>query len=416
MWPRLRFPCPLPVAIVNGWSIFHPLPVSFVTIIHPVHVDSQRLAIHGGAAVFPEGAPTWPPVEEDILNVFRAIWSDGSWARYQAEHLETLEQQLMRQFKTPYVVLTCSGTVAVELALRGLKVGPGDEVILAGYDFPGNFRAIEAVGAIPVLTDVVAGGWSLDACLLEAAWGPKVRAVVVSHLHGELAPMRDICRWAADRGVRVVEDACQTPGGLVQGQAAGAWGDAGVISFGGSKLLTAGRGGAVLTHDAQVRQRIRIFSQRGNEAFPLSEMQAAVLLPQLEKLAPRNQRRQQAVSRLVERLAGVSGLMPGKIDGGLGVASYYKFGWLLDPKTISEHGRTEFLAALQAEGVAMGEGFRGFVRRGNRRCRKVGTLPASHIAAERTVLLHHPVLLQGPEAMDRVAWAIEKVLSAMNKG
>jgi len=136
-------------------------------------------------------------------------------------------------------------------------------------------------------------------------------------------------------------------------------------------------------------------------------------LPQLEKLAFRNQRRQQSVVRLVGKLAHVEGLTPAKIDGGPGVASYYKFGWLLDPAIIGKGGRDAFLTAVQAEGVAMGEGFRGFLRRGNRRCRMVGTLPASRIAAERTVLLHHPILLQGAEAIDRVARAIEKVLSAM---
>lgn len=401
--------------MVDRWSVLDPFPVNSVTTFDPVNGDSQRLAIHGGAAVFPEGPPVWPPVEEDILNVFRTIWADGSWARYQAQHLEALEQQLMCQFKTPHVALTCSGTVAVELALRGLKVGAGDQVILAGYDFPGNFRAIEAVGATPVLTDIVAGRWSPDAGLLETAWSPQVRAVVVSHLHGDLAPMREICEWAADRGVGVVEDACQTPGGLVQGKPAGTWGDAGVISFGGSKLMTAGRGGAVLTHDAQVRQRIRIANQRGNEAFPLSELQAAVLVPQMEKLALRNQRRQQAVGRLAERLVRVKGLRPATMDSGLGVASYYKVGWLLDAAIIGQSGRAPFLAAMQAEGVAMGEGFRGFWRRGNRRCRMVGTLPASQVAAEQTVLLHHPILLQGSEAIDRVAAAIEKVLSAMKE-
>ena len=77
---------------------------------------------------------------------------------------------------------------------------------------------------------------------LDEAYQPTVKAAIVSHLHSGLAPMRSIMSWAADRGVLIVEDACQTPGALVDGRLAGTWGDIGVLSFGGSKPLTAGRG------------------------------------------------------------------------------------------------------------------------------------------------------------------------------
>src|SRR5690606_8468971 len=138
------------------------------------------------------------------------------------------------------------------LALRGLKIGPGDEVLLAGYDFAGNFRAIEAVGARPALIDINPATWCLDVDLLESAIGPETRAVIASHLHGGLVPMRRLMQLASARGIAVVEDACQAPGAIIDGRRAGTWGDAGVLSFGGSKLLTAGRGGAVLTQSAEV--------------------------------------------------------------------------------------------------------------------------------------------------------------------
>jgi perosamine synthetase len=364
---------------------------------------------------FPEGPPFWPPLDEDIRTVLQSIWADGSWGRYHGGHVAALEQDLARRFDVPYVIAACSGTAAVELALRGLRIGPGDEVILAGYDFPGNFRAIEAVGALPVLTDIQSSTWTLDAPLLEAACGPRVRAVLVSHLHVGLAPMREICRWAAERGVRVIEDACQAPGAIVQGKPAGSWGDAGVLSFGGSKLLTAGRGGAVLTSDPQIRQRIQVYTQRGNEAFPLSEMQAAVLLPQLDKLAERNRTRRDAVVRLLGQMSDIRGLTSTIIDPALGQASYYKVAWRYDAEAFGGQGRADFLAALQAEGLDVGEGFRGFFRRSSRRCRTVGRLSASQAASEQTVLLHHPVLLQGPEAVDRVAQTIRRVAEVFQR-
>lgn len=115
--------------------------------------------------------------------------------------------------------------------------------------------------------------------------------MLASHLHGTLADMAAITRWAASRGVLVLEDACQVPGAVVGGMPAGAWGDASVLSFGGSKLLTAGRGGGVvLTNRDDVFQRLRIAGERGNLIYPLSELQAAVLIPQLSRLAERTLR------------------------------------------------------------------------------------------------------------------------------
>src|SRR5262249_53595042 len=160
---------------------------------------------------------------------------------------------------------TCgSGTFAIEIALRALKIGPGDAVLLGAYDYPGNFLCIHAVGATPVLVDVDAGNWNFSLDSLADAVGPRTRALVASHVHGGGGPMRDLCDCAAARGLKVIEDAAQAPGALVQGRRAGTWGDVGVLSFGGSKLLTAGRGGALLTRHPDVYQRIRTWLHRGN--------------------------------------------------------------------------------------------------------------------------------------------------------
>src|SRR5262249_24487397 len=159
------------------------------------------------------------------------------------------------------------------------------------YDYPGNFLSVHAVGAMPVLVDVRPEDGQLNVRKLAEAAGPKTRAVVASHLHGGGVPMRELTEWAAQRGLRVIEDAAQAPGAVIEGRKAGTWGDAGILSFGGSKLLSAGRGGALLTRHADVLLRARVFLSRGNLICPLSELQAAVVLPQLAKLDDRNSRR-----------------------------------------------------------------------------------------------------------------------------
>lgn len=373
------------------------------------------LAIHGGPAALPEGPPGWPSHDPDVLAALEQAYADGSWGRYHGPHGERLRLALAEMHGVEHVSLCCSGTFAVELALRGLKVGSGDEVILAGYDFPGNFRAITAVGAVPVLVDVDPLNWNLDPSRLSEARSERTRAILVSHLHGGLVSMREVLAFAAEHGLVVVEDACQAPGALVEGRPAGAWGDVGVLSFGGSKLLTSGRGGAILTRRADVQQRAKVFCEQGNHAFPLSELQAAVLLPQLAKLAARNAARAEAATRFWEGLAGVSGLRRLVNRAREAAAAYYKLGFEYLAEEFGRRPRHEFIAAVQREGLAIDAGFRGFALRSERRCRAATDLTHSIKAATAGLVLHHPVLLEPGETIDRAARAVRKVAESFQK-
>src|SRR5262249_35567229 len=184
-----------------------------------------------------------------------------------------------------------------------------------------------------------------------AALTPATRAVIVSHLHGGLVPMRQVGEIARAAGVGVVEDAAQAVGAVVDGRAAGSWGDVGVLSFGGSKLLTAGRGGAILTRRPDVHQRARVALHRGNIVCPLSELQAAVLEPQLDRLPQRHQHRLQNVQLLAERLKNVAGLrlFENQIEG---EPAYYKLGFRFDGTTF-DLSRDRFVAAIRADGMAL---------------------------------------------------------------
>ena len=122
-------------------------------------MNDLTLAIDGGVSIFPDGPPTWPIADDDILFNLQSALADGSWGKYDDKWTESLVHSLSNLSGTEHVMLCSSGTIAVEVALRAVDVKAGDEVILAAYDFPGNFRAIEAIGARPVIVDVVAGGW-----------------------------------------------------------------------------------------------------------------------------------------------------------------------------------------------------------------------------------------------------------------
>lgn len=312
--------------------------------------------------------------------------------------------------RVAHVRLTCSGTMGVQLGLAAVNLQAGDEVILAGYDFPGNFRAIEQLGGFPVLVDVdIELRIGLEQ--LEAARSAKTRAIIVSHLHGSLADMRGIMGWAREHEVAVVEDACQAPGANVQGRLAGTWGDVGVHSFGGSKLITAGRGGAVITDDAVAAQRMTVYAEQGNDAYPLSELQAAVLVPQLARLSDRNQARQAAAAQLYQLLADHPQL---RMIGGddLHQASYYKIGIALGDERLQRQTRDEWTAAARQQGIPLDAGFRSFTHRSRRRCRQAGSLEQSHRAGTQLAVLHHPILLTDPQNLQRIAAALHSPLDA----
>lgn len=372
------------------------------------------LAIDGGPAVLADGPPDWPTTDEAIREALFQAAVDGSWGRYHGPHCDRLSSQVASLHGVEHVMLCCSGTVAVELALRGLGISEGDEVLLAGYDFAGNFAAILSVGARPVIVDVGATDWQFELASMKSAVSPATKAMIVSHLHGGMVRMRAIMEEARRLGLQVVEDACQTPGATIDGRTAGCWGDVGVWSFGGSKLLTAGRGGALFTARADVYQRIKIHCERGNHAFPLSEVQALVLCPQMERLAAHNAKRAKAATFFMEAISKIPGLQP------LAPASqnadcksgFYKLGLQYDSAQMNGHSRDAFATAVRAEGVALDAGFRDFTRRGASRCRKVGELNESRRAGQSALVLHHPVLLEDVATLQLVVQAIEKVASA----
>ncbi|MHB1424543.1 MAG: DegT/DnrJ/EryC1/StrS family aminotransferase [Gemmataceae bacterium] len=373
-------------------------------------IDNALPAILGGEPVRPQGPPDWPLADEAILEAMQAAYSDGSWGCYHGGHVERLERRLADIHRVAHVLTCGSGTFAVELALRALKVGSGDEVVMAAYDYGGNFLSVHAVGAVPVLVDVDAENWNLAPESLAAAIGSATRAVLVSHLHGGLVPMREVMEIAGRHGVAVIEDAAQSAGALVQGRAAGSWGDVGILSFGGSKLLTAGRGGALLTSRADVAQRARLWLQRGNHICPLSELQAAVLLPQLDRLAERNVRRLRAARFLEEHLHPIPGLRPFRnrpLEDS--APAYYKLGFQFDAAKFGLD-RERFVAALRADGIAVDEGFRALhMGRSPSRCRGAGPLSQAERAQHGCLVLHHPILLGSDDELRQIVRAVEKV-------
>ena len=362
--------------------------------------------------------------------------AQGAWLRYDGPCLEKLRLLLAKMLGRAHIRLCCSGTFGVELAIRSLHLSSDAEVLLAGYDFAGNLRSIQDAGATACLCDIVSDSWVPTMEQFQQSVGPKTKALVVSHLHGALAPMASICNWAHQLGICVIEDACQAHGAMVDGQPAGSWGDLSVFSFGGSKLIAAGRGGAVVTNDAQYSQRMKIFCERGNDSFPLSELQAAVILPQYERLKDDHLLRSQAARSLIVHLSRFEWLTTATAKTSDDPA-FYKIGLMLhdslfaltrvqqlvnfvgeaDAKATMTSVRDWLLHRLEALEIQAGFGFRGFMRRSSSRCRQPFSLDNSQRASDATIVLHHSHLLDpetGESTIGRVMAAFDTLHQEMS--
>lgn len=371
-------------------------------------------ALLGGPPVRPQGPPLWPQWSSSVASAFTQLVATGDWGRYHGPHGAALVAALAESHGTKHVQLCASGTAAVELALRGVSVGPGDEIILSAYDFKANFTNVVLLGALPVLVDCRSDDAQLDVDQVSAAITDKTKAMIASHLQGGLVAMAALRELADQRGIALIEDVCQAPGAIVDGRPAGAWGDVATLSFGGSKLVTAGRGGAVLTHRPEVAHRMRVYNQRGNEASPLSEMQAAILLPQWQQLDEANQERSAAVAGM-RGLPGMTPFIsaPRSVGPNLEVdcqPAYYKVGFWYSAAEYAGLSRERFCQALRAEGIPFDPGFAGLHQtHARRRFRAVGDLPQATRACASVVMLHHPILRSGPDPGIELKQALDKI-------
>jgi dTDP-4-amino-4,6-dideoxygalactose transaminase len=208
-----------------------------------------------------------------------------------------LERAFARTVGVEHALAVNSGTSALVCGLVGLGVGPGDEVIVPAYTWFSTASAVVGVGAVPVVAEVDES-LTLDPRDLRARISPHTRAIIAVHMRGAPADMDAVLEIAGEHGLRVLEDAAQAAGASYRGRRLGSLGDAGSFSFQMSKTITAGEGGMLVTRDPEVHRRAAMYPDSAAPAhggvseegwlpglnLRLSELQAAVLLVQLERL------------------------------------------------------------------------------------------------------------------------------------
>jgi perosamine synthetase len=212
-----------------------------------------------------------------------------------------------------HAVMMANGTVTTEAILRGLGIGPGDEVITVSFSFNATVSAILQVGARPVFVDVRESDFTMDPELVEAAITPRTKAIMPVHLYGLMAEMDPLVAIARRHGLHLIEDAAQAHGATYHGRRAGSFGPA-MFSLYATKNLMTGEGGIATTDDDELAERLRLYRNHGMRRryyhdalgtnFKPTDLAAALGLAQLGRLEERTVRRRQNAARLTEGLAG----------------------------------------------------------------------------------------------------------------
>ena len=253
-----------------------------------------------------------PELIAELLEVTERVARSGAFTL--GEELESFEHAFAAWCDCPNAIGVSSGTSALELALRALGIGPGDEVIVPTNSFIATAEAVTAAGATPRLVDVDERTALLSAEIVEGAIGPRTRAAIPVHLYGrtvDMDPLLELCR---SHDLAVVEDACQAHGAHYRGRPVGSLGDAGCFSFYPTKNLGGwGDGGAIVTGDAELAERLRLMRSHGEAerhhhrlasgTHRLHSLQAAILAAKLRRLDGWNDQRRAAARYLSAALA-----------------------------------------------------------------------------------------------------------------
>lgn len=294
-----------------------------------------------------------PEEEALVLEVLR------SRQLAQGPMVERLEERFRSLTGTSHAIAVSSGTTALIAALQALDVGPGDEVITSPFTFVATLNAVLSVGATPVFVDIDED-FVLNPDRVMDAWSERTRVVMPVHLYGLPADMTRIAPWAEERGVHIVEDAAQAHGACVGGRPVGSFG-IGCFSLYATKNVTTGEGGVITTDDDAVAHRLRLLRNQGMQAryqyelagfnYRLTDLQAAVGLPQLDRLRHRTQQRRANAEALTAGLRDLRALhLPSTPAGREHVFHQYT----VRVKDGSGIGRDELAERLRERGVGSG--------------------------------------------------------------
>jgi dTDP-4-amino-4,6-dideoxygalactose transaminase len=325
----------------------------------------SQLAISGGTPVRSAPYPDWPSLDESDVEAVAAVVRGGQVGGFPEPGPKAAEfgAGFAAYQGAAHGIVMANGTVTMEVALKALGVGWGDEVIVPALTFAATPYAAIAAGALPVFVDVEPEHWTIDPDLAEAAVTPRTRAIMPVHLGQQMADIDRIIEIARRHDLFVVEDCAHAHGQRWRDQGAGCIGDFGSFSHQSTKILTAGEGGTLTTQDERLARLAHSLIDCGRPKdadereytfganYRLGELACALLVNGLRRF-PAQQERRAALGEHFETLAaGIPGVTIKRRDPRITRWSFYRYIFEIDTEAFEGATNEHVAEALCAEGV-----------------------------------------------------------------
>lgn len=422
---------------------------------------TRMLATNGGKPVRAKPWPIWPRYTDNkLLEQVKSVLKSGRWTisgPYNGQPLveRTFAQAWADFHDTPYCVPTANGSSALLIALEALDVGAGDEVIVPCWTWVATATAVLRVNATPVFVDVSPTNYCMSVEAVERAITPRTRAIIPVHLHHSMVDMEPLLELAGRHNVPVIEDTAQAHGAIYAGKRAGTFGALGTFSFQQSKVLTCGEGGAVITSQAELYERLfalRADSRSWRENprpeddmqlvptgrvmganYCLSDIHAALLLAQLPELEEQLTRQARNAERLEKKLTALGPFSALQHPDKLERRTVYEFLIKIDPEALCGVSPGLFGRTVKAESglswyppdtplicspfycPSTKKRFRSSKTNAGELSASASDFPVAMQGSQNSLVCHHSALLASEADIDDIVRAFEKVLSHIDE-
>ena len=330
-----------------------------------------------GESLPPLRRSSWPRFEDDEIQAVTGILRSGAVnSLHHGKYCQQFERTMASLCEVPYGIAAANGTLALELALRALEVGPGDEVIVPARSFMASASCVVTVGATPVFADVDRDSQNITAAAIEAALTERTRAVIVVHLAGWPADMPAIMELAARRNFKVIEDCAQAHGARIAGAPVGSFGDASAFSFCTDKIIsTGGEGGMLVLKEREAWKRAWAFKDHGKDPehyaaivpgpdflwlhtsvgsnYRMTEMQCAIGVLQLGKLPAWTARRRANTAAFYAELADLPAVRIPQPAADVEHAAYKAYLFVRPERLKPDWSRRRIIEEAKARGLAL---------------------------------------------------------------
>ena len=387
------------------------------------------------------GFSPWPCFTEEEVEAVQRVLRSNRVNYWTGTECRQFEKEFADWCGSRHAVAVANGTLALDLALKGLGIGPGDEVVVTPRTFIASISTVINAGATPVFADVDRDSGNISAETISRVLTPRTRAVICVHLAGWPCDMDPIMALAAEHGLYVIEDCAQAHGARYKGRAVGSIGHVGAWSFCQDKIMTTGgEGGMVTTNDRAVWNAMWSYKDHGKSwqavyeqqhppgfrwvhnsfgtNWRMMEVQAAIGRVQLRRMAHWTAVRQQNAALISEAVRQHDVVRDPTPDTDIEHAAYKKYLFVRPEKLAAGWSRDRILDAISARGVPCQQGTCSevYLEKAfeNTACRPGARLPvASELGETSLMFLVHPTLTHAE--MDKTCSVISDVLAAAGR-